>query len=135
MPDKRRYVQLKPAQLTVNLAFPQREFEPPLDELKLAMIEWGGLLRPIIVRPLKDKEYLVLDGRRQLKAIWELQDDGYEKLFRWLPCFSIPSDGPIMDLKLFLVLNQHAALGAGEYERALAAIEKAERRPPINQLT
>ena len=133
MPEPWRFVRLKPSQLTISLAFPQREYEPPLSLLKETILEFG-LLRTIIVRQCDTGEYLVLDGRRYLKAIYELQDEGHERLFRWLPCFCIHSDGPIMDLRLFLLLNNHAHLGAGEYERVLAAIEAAQAKPRIQQI-
>jgi hypothetical protein len=129
MPEMpRRYLQLKPSQLTLPMGFPERENPPPLSGLKALILEYGGLLRPLIVRPCSDGQYLVLDGRRRLKAVWELQDEEHEKMLRWLPCFIIQSSGPVMDMKLFILLNSHAPLGEGDLERALATIESAQTR-------
>jgi hypothetical protein len=126
---QRRHIQLKPSQLNISISFPQRENPPPLQPLKDGILEYGGLLRPLVVRPCGDDSYLVLDGRRIMQAVWALQNEGHEKLLRWLPCYCIHSDGPVMDLRLFLLLNSQAPLGVGEYERAMAAIEDAAAEP------
>jgi ParB-like chromosome segregation protein Spo0J len=130
---QRRFLQLKPSQLTLPMAFPQRENPPPLSILKEEILEYDGLLFPLIVRPQSKDQYLVLDGRRRLQAVWELQDEGHEKMLRWLPSYVIESTGPVMDLKLFLLLNKHAAIGVGEYERTLALIEEADAVVPTQR--
>jgi len=126
MPDLPRFILLKPSQLTVSLSFPKREIEAPLSKLKQGILEFGGLLRPIVVRPDENNEYLVLDGRRRLKSVWELQDEGHEKTLRWLPCFCVNSDSPRMDLEIFLSLNQHRMLLETDYLHCFTGIEKAE---------
>ena len=54
-------------------------------------------------------------------------------MLRWLPSYVIESTGPVMDLKLFLLLNKHAAIGVGEYERTLALIEEADAVVPTQR--
>lgn len=120
---------LRPEQLTISLAFPQRESPSPLGPLKNSIREFGAVLRPIVVRQIEGDAYQVLDGRRQLKAIWELRGEGSTH-FDTVPCFVLPSEGPVMDLRLFLLLNQQAPFGAGDHERVQAAIEDALQKSP-----
>jgi ParB-like chromosome segregation protein Spo0J len=124
-----KFAQLKPSQLTLPISFPPRENPTPLGTVKEELLEYG-FLRPLVVRPGTEGQYVVLDGRRRLQAVWELQDDGHERHFRWLPCYVIHSDGPLTDLKLYLMLNKYPPLSVGEVERTLAEIEKAEAPAP-----
>jgi hypothetical protein len=111
------------------MAFPEREKPAPLAPLMHDILEYG-ILSPLVVRPCGDNNYIVLKGRRILRAVWELQNNGHEKKVRWLPCYVIESDGPLMDLKLFLMLHSHDPFSPGDFERALASIEQAENQLP-----
>lgn len=125
----RRFIQLKPAQLTLTMAFPEREKPAPLAPLMQDIVEYG-ILSPLVVRPCGNNNYIVLKGRRILRAVWALQNSGQEKKVRWIPCYVVESDGPIMDLKLFLLLNTHDPFSPRDFERALACIEQAENHLP-----
>lgn len=129
MPANRRFVHLKPAQLTLSMSFPERQFTAPLAPLMAEILEYG-ILSPIVVRASDDHCYVVLKGRLILKAVWELQNNGHEKQFRWLPCYIIESDGPLMDLKLFLALNRQDWFSAGDVKRILNCIEQAQNKLP-----
>ena len=124
----KRFTFTKPSQLTIPLYLPKRDPEPSLSGLKQEILEYGGILEPLIVRKATETEFLVLGGRRRLQAVWELQDDGHEDLVRHLPCHIVDSTSQLMDLKIFLLLNSHNPLSAGEIERVLAMIEKSN--PP-----
>ena len=129
MTANRRFVQLKPSQLILSMSFPEREYSTPLGSLMAEILEYG-ILCPLIVRPSDDNCYVVLKGRRVLKAVWELQNNGHEKQVRWLPCYVIESDSPLMDLKLFLLLNNQDFFSPGDVERTLTCIEQAQSRLP-----
>jgi len=129
MPIPRRFAQIKPAQLILSMAFPQAEISQPLAPLMSELLDYG-ILCPLVVRPNDDYSYVVLRGRRTLQAVWELQNEGHEKLFRWVPCYIIESSGPLMDLKLFIRLNTQEALTAADMESTLACIEQVENAPP-----
>lgn len=129
MPTESRFAKIKPAQLVLSMAFPQAELSQPLAPLIAAILDYG-ILCPLVVRPNDEYSYVVLKGRRTLQAVWELQNEGHEKLFRWLPCYIIESTGPLMDLKLFIRLNTEESLSAGDMEATLACIEQVENTPP-----
>jgi hypothetical protein len=113
------------------MVLPERETPAPLAPLMRDIMEYG-ILSPLIVRPCGDNNYIVLKGRRILRAVWELQNNGHEKKVRWLPCYVIESDGPISDLTLFLMLHSHDPFSPGDFERALASIEHAENQLPTS---
>ena len=124
-----KFMRVKVSQLGLNSAFPRREVEPDMSLLKSQIVEYG-ILSPLVVRLATSNPtnfYLVLDGRRRLQALWELQNEGHSKLVNWVPCYCLDSNTPLSDLKLFIILNGHAPLGAGEYERAMEALESANK--------
>ena len=126
----RRFFLIKPSLLTIPLNFPKRPDEPELSPLKEQIVQFG-ILEPLVVRPTADGLYLVLGGRRRLKAAWELADDDvHEKLVRTLPCYVVESDGPVTDLKIFYILNSPAPFDSGEMERIATLIEEASAPPP-----
>lgn len=125
MRDASEFQRIPPSHLAIPAYLPNREYESPLSELKDQILAFRILLRPLIVRANND-QFFVLDGRRRLKSIWELGDEGHDKLFRWIPCYIVESRSQLEDMRIFLALNSGDRYTSGEIDRIMLLIEQQE---------